>query len=501
MTVLLPDGVTWEEMSRYEQLSVLPEGERDAMLADISEADLHSDEMMLRPKQIDVVDSSAWVTLFCGGRGGGKTKVGARWANKRAKENPGCTIALVGRTVADVRDVMISGNSGIIAESDPDFMPVYTPSLRKLLWPNGSSAFTYSSDAPNQLRGPQQEFTWCDELAAFRMVPDDSGATIWDNALLSTRLGKRPQLLVTTTPKRTSLIRDLFRQAREPGSGVKLHIASTLSNRANLSTEYIQAIYEKYSGTHLERQELHGELIGDSPGALWRSDDITLGDLPGLDEEPDGLMHIVGVDPSVTRHGDDTGIVVIACTKEPDILKRRVWVVADLTLNAGPEEWAPVVVDAQKEYSTPSAPAIVVVEGNQGGELLNLVLNQLSPGIPIAKVTAKISKAARAEPVVMTYRQKRVQHLHDFPDLVDELTGWEPDTSRWSPGHLDALVWAVHTVLVDPKPLWPFAPVLVGSLDRDRTIRGAIPQYRRERGRGTGMAVAPWRQRGPRFGG
>jgi phage terminase large subunit-like protein len=492
----MPD-MPWEEMSRIEQLSILPEEERALLLAELTEDDLHTDLMTLRPKQLDVVNSPAWITAYMGGRGSGKTKTGARWVNKRAKENPGCIIALLGRTVADVRDVMIQGESGIIAESDPDFMPAYTPSLRKLVWPNGSTAFTYTSDAPNQLRGPQQHFLWADELAAFRMVPDDSGATAWDNALFSTRLGDLPQLLITTTPKRVQIVRELFKQARDPSSGVVLYIASTLSNRANLSVEYLRAIYEKFAGTHLERQELHGELVGDSPGSLWRSDDIRVQPLPSLEDEPAGLMYIIGVDPSVTKHGDDTGIVVVASTKHPDILKRQAWVVADLTLNAGPDEWAPVVIQAQKEYSTPDAPAIIVVEGNQGGELLNLVLNQLSPGIPIAKVTAIRSKAARAEPVVMTYRQHRVHHAREFPELVDELTGWEPDVSRWSPGHLDALVWALHTLLVDPKPLWPFAPVLVGSDHTDISIRGAIPAHRRERGRGpgAGMAIAPWRHR------
>lgn len=497
MSITLPEGVTWDEMSRMEQLSVLPDSERDLLLEDASESDLRADEMILRPKQLEVVNSKFWITAYMGGRGSGKTKTGARWIIKRAYENPGCIIALLGRTVADVRDVMIQGESGIVAESDPDFIPTYTPSLRKLEWPNGSIAYTYSSDSPNQLRGPQQHYLWADEVAAFRMVPDDSGATAWDNAQFSTRLGNKPQLLVTTTPKRVTIVRDLFRQAKEKASGVVLHVASTLSNRANLSTEYINSIYEKYAGTHLERQELHGELVGDSPGALWRTTDIHI----GKPDPEDDIMYVVGVDPSVSKFGDDTGIVVVGCTKEPDPMQRKAWVVEDLTLNAGPDEWAVVVVEAQKKYSTPSTPAIVVVEGNQGGELLNLVLTQLSPGIPVATVKAIRSKSARAEPVVMAYRQKRVKHTEEFTDLVDELTGWEPDVSRWSPGHLDALVWGLHTVLVDSKPLWPFAPVLVGSSHSDRTLRSAVPAHRRDRGRGVGMAVAPWRSRGPRFGG
>src|SRR5690606_667499 len=142
-TIELPD-LPWEEMSRVEQLALLPDEERDLLLEDVTEADLHTDEMILRPKQLAVVNSESWITAYMGGRGSGETKTGARWVNKRAKETPGCFIALLGRTVADVRDVMIQGESGILAESDPNFMPVYTPSLRKLVWPNGSTAVTYT---------------------------------------------------------------------------------------------------------------------------------------------------------------------------------------------------------------------------------------------------------------------------------------------------------------------------------------------------------------------
>ena len=481
------DWTDYDDLSRLEQIALLPEDEAIALIAGLTEEELNSPEMCLRPSQISVVDEVAWIAILAAGRGTGKTKTGAQWTIKRAKENPGCIIALLGRTVSDVRDVMIQGESGILAESPSDFMPTYVPSLRKLTWPNGSTAMTYSSDAPNQLRGPQQHYLWADEIAAFRMAPDDSGATAWDNALLSTRLGEHPQLLATTTPKRVSLVRELFQQAKDPTSGVRLHTASTMANRANLSEEYIRAIHDRYAGTHLERQELYGELIGASPGALWREADILVKAIPADLE----VMHLIGVDPAVTRHGDDTGIVVIAGTTEPDPMKRQCWVVEDLTFQGGPEEWAPVIVAAQKRYSTPAQPCIVVVEGNQGGELLDMVLHQINPAMPVARVQALRSKAARAEPVVMAYRQKRVFHVEEFPDMVDELTGWEPDVSRWSPGHLDALVWGCSAMLVDSKPLWPFAPVLVGEVPAGH-LRSAVPDHRR--GLPTpGLAIAPWR--------
>lgn len=425
------------------------------------------------------------------------TRTGAHWVIERAKKFPGCRFALLGRTVADVRDVMISGESGIMACSPDWFMPTYVPSLRKLEWPNGSVAYTYSSDAPSQLRGPQQHFTWADELAAFNMNPDTSGASAWDNALLSTRLGEHPQILITTTPKRTAVVRDLFKQSRDPSSGVVLYQASTLANRANLSAEYIASIYARYEGSHLEQQELHGELIGDSPGALWRSDDFTIGTPPEKDEDgnPIPYMRLVGVDPSVKKGGggDDTGIIVVQATKDADPMKRRAWVLEDITMNGGPDEWAKTVVDAQVRWSRPEEPAVIVVEGNQGGALLSLVLNQIAPGIPVAIVNAIKSKSARAEPVVMAYRQGRVKHVEVFPELVDELTGWEPDVSRWSPGHLDALVWALHTALVDQRPLYPFIPI-VATTAPHVSMDAAVPKFRKDR-KAMGMNIAPWRKK------
>jgi phage terminase large subunit-like protein len=333
-------------------------------------------------------------------------------------------------------------------------------------------------------------------MAAFRVVPDSSGATAWDNAVLSTRLGEHPQLLVTTTPKRTPIIRELFRQSTETGkTGVVLYSEATLRNRANLSPEYIRAIHDRYKDTHLERQELHGELVGDSPGALWRSEDIVVKEMP----EEDNLVYVIGVDPSVGPGGsttDDCGIVVVAATPDQDIYKRQAWVVEDLTINAGPEVWTDVILDAQERYTRRGRPAIVVCEGNQGGELLRLVLNQKKPGCPIAIVKAVASKAARAEPVVMAYRQKRVFHVEQFPKLEDEQTGWEPENTRgWSPGALDACVWGCHVLLVDPVPLYPYAPIIASARAAQTSLgQAAVPGWRSAR-QSVGLAIAPWRRR------
>ncbi len=208
---------------------------------------------------------------------------------------------------------------------------------------------------------------------------------------------------------------------------------------------------------------------------------------------------LIGVDPAVSnKGGDDTGIVVTAHTEYPDVAKRVAWVMEDLTMNGPPDAWANVIVEAFRRYQKHDMSVgdpIVVVEGNQGGELLRLVIQQIAPEIPIAIVKAIKSKAARAEPVVMAYRQGRVFHLEDFPKLTDEMTGWEPE-SNWSPGALDANVWALNTALVDPRPTNPLMPVKVSGSSGDQKIANVIPKYRQDETRGVriGLQAAPWRR-------
>lgn len=412
------------------------------------------------------------------------TRTGAGWVNDRAEKHPNCKIILLGRTVADVRDVMINGDSGIMATASANFKPVYTPSRRVLEWPNGATALTFSSDQPSQLRGPQGHFAWADELAAYSVIPDSSGATAWDNCMMATRLGEQPQILVTTTPKRTGVMRELNRMALEDPK-VTMHQTSTLSNRTNLSPEYIKAIFSKYAGTHLEQQELFGVLVGDAPGALWKSDDIVL----GAPHEDVPLLTIIGVDPAVESGGDNTGIVLAQGTREMEVAKRRAWVLDDLTMDGPPDAWARAVHDLWLK----NPQSIVVVEGNQGGQLLRMVLHQRDARMPVAIVKAIKSKSARAEPAVMAYRQSRVQHVRNFPLLEEEMTGWEPGVSRWSPGSVDALVWALTVLLVDESPLWPYLPAVAMG-----PAQSHIPSLENSHGtrrRASGLTVPPWRRR------
>lgn len=491
----------WDDLSYWEQISLLPVDEQEEILRGFirNGTDINSPEITFRRKQKEILVAKERVLLFAGGRGTGKTRVLGAWVNDKAKKHPGCIIHLVGRTVADVRDVVMKGESGVLAYADPNFMPVYTPSTRSVQWPNGSRALTFSADASDQLRGPQSHFTAADELAAYPQKPDASGMTMWDQIEISTRLGERPQILATTTPKRTHVMRDLFDRASK-GLNTLLIQGSSWENRSNLSREYMEYIFNKYAGTHLERQELFGELIGDSPGALWREDDIVLRDVP-TDRE---LIYVIGVDPAVTYGNDDTGIVVVCADTNPDPFKRQAWVIEDQTMNSPVEVWGKKVVDLQSQYSQVSptnprgVPAIIVVERNQGGDLLKALFKAegLEHSAPVVDVHAKVSKSQRAEPVVMAYRQKRVFHANDLPLLVDELTSWEPGVTKYSPGRLDALVWGLAVLLVDPRPIARWAPILV-SQDSDfsrQSLGGVRPAWKQDRGVKTGLGTAPWRR-------
>ncbi len=494
----------WDDLSLWEQISLLPDGEQEEAIRDLLQrgVDLDGYEVLLRPKQKRILESEDPIILFQAGRGCGKTYCGSAWVNTYAFEHPGCRIALVGRTVADVRDTMVGGESGVIAKAPKDFVPIYTPSIRKVEWPNGSMATTYAAVVPDLMRGPQQDATWCDELATFPTQPDASGATMWDNVVMATRLGNNPQILATTTPKRVPILYSLKEMA-EQDAGVLIVNGTSWENRSNLSKAYMDQVFAKYAGTYLERQELYGELIGDSEDALWNSTMIQYEDLP----EDEELLIVIGVDPAVTVGNDDTGIVVVASDTNADPFKRRAWVIDDYTMNDHVEKWAEVVLEVQRLWSTTSLnnptgrPAMVVVEKDHGHDLLGVLFKNagadlnVTPIIPIS--TKGQGKTQRAESVVLAYQQGRIKHAKKMPNLETEMTGWEPNRTKGvSPGHIDALVHALRTLLVDPRPIARWAPILL-SQDSDFTqmaLGGVNHAWKRDRGIKTTMGSAPWRR-------
>lgn len=399
----------------------------------------------------------AYCCLIVSGRGSGKTKAGSEWVHRLARQYPGCFIGVIAPTVDAARDVIVEGESGILRTANPAFRPTWEPTKRKITWPNGSTAQTFSADMPERLRGPQHGWLWMDEAASFKNFDD-----VWSNALFGLRLGAAPKVLVTTTPKPRQWLRDL---AADPQ--VIVRRVSTYANIHNLAETYKATVIRRYEGTALGSQELEGVILDDDFGeALWFDSDFRVAEMPI--PETDLGWHVVAVDPAVTSGGDETGIIVAAATPERDVAKRKAVVEGDYTVaDGGPEIWVQRVVDVYRQ--TPQ-PCVVLVEANQGGELIGGMINQVDATIPVSYVTATKSKEVRADPVVLAYRMGRVWHKPGLEALQSQQTTWIPGITKESPGRLDALVWAIHALLINPKLLKTYGRVhTVGSVTNIRT--------------------------------
>ena len=318
-------------------------------------------------------DWRTWLVLA--GRGAGKTRSGAEWVREQVAA--GCQrIALVAPTAADARDVMVEGESGILAVSPAGKRPIYEPSKRRLTWPSRAIATTYSADEPERLRGPQHDCAWTDELAAWRL-PE-----AWDMLMFGLRLGADPRVVVTTTPRPIQLLRDLV---ADPKTAVTR--GSTYENRANLAVAFLDQIVRQYEGTRLGRQELDAEILDDVPGALWNRAMIEAARPPIGMARPDLARVVVAIDPAVSsgEDSDETGIIVAG--KDAD---GHGYVLADLSGHYTPTEWAKVAIAAYRAHSADR----VVAEINNGGEMVEATLRVVDDNVAFTAVHATRGKVA-----------------------------------------------------------------------------------------------------------
>ena len=375
------------------------------------------------------------IWLILAGRGWGKTRTGAEWVRDQVFAGRK-RIALVAATSADARDVMVEGDSGILNICPPWERPDYEPSRRRLTWPNGAIATTYSADEPDRLRGPQHDAAWCDEIAAWR-YPD-----AWDMLMFGLRLGESPQVVATTTPRPVPLIRDLIENPR-----CTVTRGNTFENTANLAADFIAQMTEKYEGTRLGRQELYAELLEDTPGALWMLQPIDAARIP-LIEKPniqDRIRRIVvAIDPPVSahEHSDECGIVVAGLMDDGTAI-----VLEDCSQRATPLEWATRAIKAYNQWQADR----VVAEVNQGGDMVEAILRQVDPSVSYKAVHATRGKAIRAEPVAALYEQGKVVHLGTHKQLEDQMCAFTGQAQeRGSPDRVDALVWALTDLMIRP---------------------------------------------------
>ena len=389
-------------------------------------------EWSLWARTDQIAPAGDWFTwLLRGGRGSGKTRSGSEFVIERAKA--GCRrIALIGQTKGDVRDTMIEvGDSAILNCSPPDFRPEYEPSKRRLTFPNGCIAIAYSGDEPDQLRGPQHDTAWADELAKFK-YPQET----WDNLELGLRLGDDPRVCVTTTPRPIPIIKKLLADAMT----VDVR-CSTYDNAANLADTFIQRILDKYEGTRLGRQELHGELLDDNPNALWNRDAI---ETLRVRKHPDLTRVVVGVDPeaTATENSAETGIVVAGTAMVGDVLHG--YILDDLSIRSSPGGWASAAITGYHKHRA----VRIIGEVNNGGDMVGFTIKTVDAKVPFKAVHASRGKLTRAEPVSALYEQGRIHHVGSFPDLEDQLCEWVPGDK--SPDRLDALVWAITELMLEP---------------------------------------------------
>jgi phage terminase large subunit-like protein len=375
-----------------------------------------------------------WRTwLMLAGRGFGKTRAGAEWVNALATR-PGrpVRIALVGATEAEVRAVMIEGESGLLAVARHGARPVFEPSLGRLSWPGGSRAFVYSGENPDGLRGPAHHFAWCDELAKWARPQE-----CWDNLQMTLRAGERPRALVTTTPRPLKLLK---RIAAEPWT---VQTGGRTGENDALPEEFVRVMAATYGGTRLGRQELDGMLVEDVEGSLWPRDMIESARQSGTLPRDFGRV-VVGVDPPASVGGDACGIVVCAVDGEG-----TGWVLDDASV-AGlrPEGWAAAVARAAGRWGADR----VIAEANQGGAMVESVLRSAEVDLPVRLVHASRGKCARAEPVATLFERGRVKLAGAFPELEDELAGLTIGGGYEGPGRspdrADAMVWALSELML-----------------------------------------------------
>lgn len=377
-----------------------------------------------REDQLPPQDRDWAIWLICAGRGWGKTKTGAEWVRSVAK--PGARIAIVAPTAADARDVAVQGESGILACCPPWDMPEYQPSLRRLIWPNGAIATTYSADEPERLRGPQHHFAWCDEVGSWR-YPET-----WDMMSMGLRLGNDPKIVVTTTPRQTPLMKTI-----RTSPGVVITRGKTLDNVSNLAPTFMQTMMARYGGTRLARQELDGEDLWDEPGALW--DRETIDALRVAKVPTEYARMVVAVDPATSSgsDADETGLIV-ACKG----MDGHAYVLADLSGKYTPDQWARLAVKAYHDWRCDR----IIAEKNQGGDMVSHTLQTVDPDVPLRLVHASRGKIARAEPIAALYEQGKIHHVGCFGQLEDQMCTWVQGMK--SPDRLDAMVWALTELMI-----------------------------------------------------
>jgi len=371
------------------------------------------------------------------GRGWGKTRAASEWVQSVANAHPGAVGFVAARTLKDARKGIIGHpKSGLLATASPENPCKYREHTGQLEWANGSRCDVHTSEEPDAARGPEYEFGVADEVGTWKRVVDFQGNTTWDNLQFALRAGDNPRMVAATTPRNTAAVRYLVEAGREGSSGVKTTQGSLLDNRANLAPSFVEYIQRRYGGTRLARQEIDGELLLDTEGAIV---------LPHMIEdervESAPALHrvVVGVDP-FGGGGDACGIA--AAGKSAD---GHAYPLADRTCRLGPDGWGRRVIETALEFDADC----IAWESNYGGDMAQHVLRHAmqTAGVQIRlkKVVSSKAKHLRFEPIGAMYERGAVHHVGTQTELEDEVCRFTPEgyDGDESPNRADALVFAL----------------------------------------------------------
>ena len=378
------------------------------------------------------MEDTEWNIWLCmAGRGWGKTHVGSAWIAHQALTTPNSEWLIIGPTFRDVQRTMIEGPSGLLKRFNEGELKQYLRNELQIKLSNGSKVHGISADEPERARGLNLWGVWADEIGSWRR-PE-----VWYEGIIpAVRKGAHPRIVVTTTPRPTALVKDLY--GRNDGS-VHMTRGSTFDNSEHLSAVALAELKRRYDGTRLGSQELYGALLEDVEGALFHTEDIDQARI-SLDELPEDLVQVVvAIDPAVTSNeaSDLTGIVVAACDD-----KGQGYILADRSLKGTPEASMRAAVRAYHEFHADC----IVAEVNAGGDYLHAVLKTVDECVPYKIVRASRGKEIRAEPIAALYEQRRVHHVGMLPDLEQQMCEWIPGISGKSPDRLDACVWALSAL-------------------------------------------------------
>ncbi len=417
------------------RLAGLSECQRRKVLTGMAPEELqaleHAWPLWARPDQLPPPgDWRTWLLL--GGRGSGKTRSSAEATRAEVEAGRRRAIGLIGPTADTLRRDQAAA---LLAISPPWCLASHEPSQRRITWPNGAVAYLLSSEEPDRIRGLNLDWAWCDELTSWA-YPEE----VWSNLQMALRVsgptGADPAAVVSTTPKRHPLLKRIM-----AAPSTVTTRSRTFDNAANLSAATIAHLRETYGGTTLGRQELDAEILEDIEGALWNRDLLDANRIQPRDDMACKRI-VVAIDPAggSKRTNDQTGIIVAGRGADG-----HGYILSDLSGRFSPERWARRAIDAYHSYNADR----IVVESNFGGEMVVATIRAIDPNVPVKTLHASRGKQVRAEPVVALYEQGRVHHVGNFPELEDQLCGWEPASSSSSPDRLDALVWALTELMLD----------------------------------------------------